>query len=163
MWRRYMGLDFGGVNTAALFYAQEPNTPRLFLYREYHAGGRTAEEHKVKLVAGEPMIPLVVGGSKSEGQWRREFSRAGLPVASPTISEVDLGIQRVYGAHKRGEIIVFDDLHGYLDQKQTYSRKLDPNGESTEAIEDKETFHFMDAERYIVGKLKGHARTVGSF
>jgi hypothetical protein len=80
-----MGLDFGGVNTAALFYAEEPGTKRLWLYREYHAGSRTAKEHAVALLEGEPMVPFCVGGSKSEGQWRREFRMAGLPVNAPDI------------------------------------------------------------------------------
>jgi hypothetical protein len=164
-WPRSLGLDFGGVNTAALFYAAErarlddgswgAETGRLFLYREYLAGGRTAKAHADKLLVGEPGVPTCVGGSKSEGQWRAEFRQAGLPVRSPIVREVEIGINRVYGAHARGEIIVFDDLAHYLDQKATYSRELDELGEPTEAIADKETFHLMDAERYVVGWLMG--------
>jgi len=157
-WPRFLGLDFGGVNTAGLFYAQEPGTGRLFLYREYKAGGRTAKEHAEKLLAGEPMVPITVGGSKSEGQWRDEFKAAGLPILEPDISDVELGIDRVYGVHKQGELYVFDDLAGYLDEKSTYSRELDEAGEPTEKIEDKESFHFMDAERYVVGWLKKTAK-----
>jgi len=158
-WPRYMGLDFGGVNTAALFYAEEQGgdgkpTGRLYLYREYKAGGRTAKEHTAALLSGEPMVPACVGGSKSEGQWRAEFRAAGLPVRPPDIRAVELGIERVYGAHKRGEILVFDDLAGYLDQKQGYSRVVDEAGQPTEVIEDKETYHYMDAERYCLGWLK---------
>jgi hypothetical protein len=153
-WERYLGLDFGGVNTAALFYAEEPDTGKLYLYREYKAGGRTAKEHAERLLDGEPMVPLCFGGSHSEGQWRREFGNGGLPVREPAVREVEVGIGRVYGAHKRGEIIVFDDLHGYLEQKLSYARKLDVNGEPTEEIADKSSYHFMDAERYIVGALK---------
>lgn len=167
-WPRYLGLDFGGVNTAGLFYAQERKrlpdrdgqaqwgepTGRLFLYRAYKAGGRTAKDHTEQLLAGEPMTPICVGGSKSEGQWRSEFGQAGLPVRGPVVADVEVGITRVYGAHKRGEIIVFDDLAGYLEEKLTYARKLDANGEPTEAIDEKETFHFMDAERYIVSLVR---------
>lgn len=153
-WPRYLGLDFGGVNTAGLFYAEEPGTGRLYLYREYKAGGRTASEHATHLLAGEPRVPTCVGGSKSEGQWRDEFKAGGLPVRPPAVSEVEVGIDRVYGAHKRGEILVFDDLAGYLDEKLSYARKLDANSEPTEEIEDKHSFHFMDAERYIVGWIK---------
>lgn len=153
-WPRYLGLDFGGVNTAGLFYAAEPKTNRLYLYREYKAGGRTAKDHAAKLIAGEPMIPTCVGGSKSEGQWRQEFRDGGLPVQAPPISDVEVGIDRVYGAHARNEIYVFDDLSGYLEEKMTYSRKLDENGEPTEVIEDKSSFHFMDSERAIMSKLK---------
>ena len=44
-WHRYIGLDFGGVNTTALFYAQQPGNRTLYLYRDYKAGGRTAAQH----------------------------------------------------------------------------------------------------------------------
>lgn len=153
-WQRYLGLDFGDVNTAALYYAEEPGTPRLYCYREYHAGGKTAKAHAEDILAGEPMIPFCIGGSQSEGQWRREFRMGGLPVNEPDISEVALGINRVYGAHKRNEILVFDDLAGYRHQKMTYSRKLDANGEPTEEIENKAKAHFMDSERYIIGRIR---------
>lgn len=154
-WPRHLGLDFGGVNTAGVFYAEEPGIDRLYAYREYKAGGRTAKDHAKALLSGEPMIPTCVGGSKSEGQWRNEFRSGGLPVQEPPISDVEVGIDRVYGAHARGEIFVFDDLAGYLEEKLTYSRELDEQGEPTEKIEDKETFHFMDAERYILAHLRG--------
>ena len=154
-WPRYLGLDFGGVHTAGLFYAEEPATGRLYLYREYMQGSLTAQEHVGKLLAGEPGMPTVVGGAwGSEDQWRREFRAAGLPVRPPAVASVEVGIERVYGAHKRHEIYVFDDLPGYLEEKLTYSRELDDNDEPTERIADKQDFHFMDAERYIIGWLK---------
>lgn len=157
-WKRYLGLDFGGVNTAGLFFAKEPGTGRLFCYREYLAGGRTAKEHAEKLLEGEPMIPVCVGGSGSEGQWRAEFRAGGLPVREPAVSDVEVGIDRVYGAHKQGALFVFDDLEQYLQEKLTYSRKLDASGEPTEEIEEKHSFHLMDAERYVVGWLRRQAR-----
>jgi hypothetical protein len=164
-WQRYLGLDFGAVNTVGMFYAEDPRElvypdgtkyHKLYAYREYKAGGRTAKEHTEKLTLNEPMIPICVGGSKSEGQWRDEFRAAGLPVQEPDVSEVEVGIDRVYGANKRNEIHYFNDLTGFWEQKLTYSRELDDNGEATEKIEDKETFHYMDAERYIIGWLKRH-------
>lgn len=153
-WPRFLGLDFGGVNTAGVFIAREPGTERLYLYREYLAGGRTAKEHVAALLDGEPMVPFAVGGAKSEDQWRNEFRAAGLPVRGPVVDDVEVGINRVYATHKLDQLFVFDDLAGYLEQKLTYARELDDAGEPTEKIEDKETFHFMDAERYIVGYLK---------
>ena len=165
-WPRYLGLDFGGVNTAGMFYAREmvkvitdlkrerwEETKRLYAYREYLKGGRTAKEHAEALLEGEPMTPVCVGGSKSEGQWRNEFRAGGLPVMPPPLKDVEVGIDRVYGCHKRNEILVFDDLKGYLEQKLTYSREVDDKGEPTEAIEDKETYHYLDAERYIIQHL----------
>jgi hypothetical protein len=90
---------------------------------------------------------------KSESQWRVDFGAAGLYVGEQACTEVDVGISRVWGAHKRDEIYVFDDLEYYLNEKMTYSYELDDAGEPIEEIEDKETFHLMDAERYIVGYL----------
>jgi hypothetical protein len=103
------------------------------------------------------MLPNAVGGSGSEDQWRNEFRAGGLAVKEPPITGVDsveVGIDRVYGAHARNEILVFEDLDGYLEQKLTYSREVDENGNPTEKIEDKDTFHFMDAERYILSELR---------
>lgn len=154
-WPRYLGLDFGGVNTAGLFYAQEPGTNKLYLYREYHRGKQTAARHAEELLKGEPMRPVAVGGAYSEDNWRREFRAAGLPVMKPPIRDVEVGIDRVFGAHAQGEIVVFDDLAGYLEEKLTYSREVDDAGNPTEKIEDKERFHRMDAERYIISHLRG--------
>jgi len=161
-WPRYVGLDFGGVNTAAVFYAEHPQTGLLYAYREYKAGSRSAAEHAYYLLQGEPKPVMVAGGSKSEGQWRREFRNGGevkgkkvsMHIRPPAVSSVEVGIDRVYAANKKGEIRYFDDLDHFLEEKRTYGRVLDENGEPTEEIEDKNSFHFMDAERYIIGRLK---------
>ena len=152
-WPRYGGLDFGGVNTAAVGYAQNPETGVLYLFTEYHEGGRTAAGHAAALQ--DWRCRVWVGGSKSEGQWRQEFNAAGLPVQSPEIKDVEVGIDRVYGAHKSGGLFVFRGCREYLDEKGRYARKLGPDGEPTEEIENKNDFHLMDAERYIMGYLRG--------
>lgn len=152
-WHRFLGLDFGGVNTAGVFFAEEPVSGRLFAYREYKAGSRSAGEHAQHLLKGEVMIPTCVGGSKSEGQWRQEFALGGLPVLPPAVSDVEVGIDRTYGLVKQHKILWFNDLPGVLDQLASYSRELDPNGEPTEKIADKETFHYLDAVRYIIGYI----------
>lgn len=154
-WKRFMGVDFGGVNTAALYYAEEPETRKLYCYREYKAGGRTAADHTEAMLEGEPGRPYAVGGAKSEGQWRQEFAEGGLPLRAPSVHEVNIGINRVYGCHKRDEIIYFDDLEGVLDQKGKYQRKQDAFGETTDEIKDKARFHFLDAERYIISDIRG--------
>ena len=164
-WERFLGLDFGGVNTAGTFWAKELNadgkpTGRFVGYREYHAGGRTAKEHAAALLAGEPRIPTAVGGSKSEGQWRHEFAEGGLPINPPVVHDVEVGINRVYAGLQQTapdesiDLVIFDDLPGLKDQFLTYSRELDEKGDPTEKIEDKDTYHFLDATRYIVSYLQ---------
>ena len=177
-WPRFIGLDFGGINTAAVFFAQELNhmkqpTGRFFAYKEYKKPSITVAEHIVNLMKGEPRIPYCVGGSKSEGSWRSEFANGGivqdatvaggwrkvhgLPVHGPSVADVEVGITRVYSALRRDEIVVFDDMVGLLDEMLNYSREVDEMGEPTEKIADKETYHYLDATRYIIGYLKKDA------
>lgn len=150
-WPRLIGVDFGAVNTAALFYAQSPDGP-LYLYREYKHAGRTAKQHAKAMLKDEPHPKMVCGGSKSEKQWRHEFRVAGLPVLGPIVSDVEVGIDRVYEQHGEEKILVFDDLDGYLEEKRTYARALNELGQPTDKIEDKHSYHFMDAERYIISR-----------
>jgi phage terminase large subunit len=150
-WPRRVGLDFGGVNTAAMFYAKDPDSGQYFGYREYHAGGRTAGDHAFWLQLNEPKGLYVVGGARSEGQWRLEFSRAGLVVHEPPKITLAQGITRVYGQHKRNTIRIFSTCSAYLKQKSDYRYKKDSIG-STEAIEDQHAYHLLDAERYIIAK-----------
>lgn len=148
-WPRFMGQDYGGRNTAAVYLAQQPDSNRYFLYREYWTGGLTASQHKERMLAGEPSTPLAYGGAWSEDNWRMEFTQAGLWVGRPSIKDVELGINRVYGALKRNELFIFDTCTHTLDEINSYSRELDDNNEPTEKIADKNQFHLMDGLRYI--------------
>lgn len=160
-WPRFVGVDFGGVNTAAVFKAKNPANARIYTYRTYHRGGLTARQHAKALKSGEGDGLVAFGGARSEGQWRREFRAGGLVIRVPVVREVEIGIDRVYAGHASGKSFVFDDLTEYLEEKGTYSRVLDEDGEPTEQIEDKSTFHLMDSERYIDSYLfnpKGRQR-----
>jgi hypothetical protein len=170
-WPRYLGLDFGGVNTAAVFLAKNPETQKLYLYREYHRGNLSAAEHTWNIRQGESGFEVCAGGSRSEGQWRREFGQGGetpmghaegLQLVGPVVkgmpgiqSEVEVGINRVVAAFQNDELFIFDDLPMILDELATYSRVLDDNMEPTEDIEDKETYHILDSLRYIMSHLRG--------
>jgi hypothetical protein len=154
-WReRFLGLDFGGVNTVALFFVRDPATKVLHLYQTYKAGSRTAKEHADAIRRIEPKpFTACVGGSHSEGQWRAEFAAAGLSVWEPPIKEVEVGIDRVYGFHRENKVKVFADLAGYLDEKLSYSREVDDAGQPLERIDNPNAYHHMDAERYILAYL----------
>ncbi len=151
--QRFLGLDFGPVNTAGVYFWEEPGTGKLYAYREYMAGGRTGKEHAAKLVDGEPGRPLAYGGSKSEGNWRLELQQGGLGVREPTISDVKLGINTVYAGIKSRKIVFFETLEDTLDELKKYKYKRDKQGDATEEIQDKNKFHKMDAMRYILGSV----------
>jgi hypothetical protein len=163
-WPRYIGLDFGAVNTAAVKLAAELNavgapSGRLFLYQAYYPARHghvrlTPAEHVKALLEGETGVPTAVGGSASEDDWRGDFGAAGLFIQEPKIRDVEVGIDRVYGAIKRNEIVVFDDVEDFQDEVESYSRELDDAGEPTKKIAEKEKYHILDSARYIVGWLK---------
>ena len=151
-WPRYVGHDFGPNNTAAVWYAQDPGTGFLYVYRTYHDGGLSAYDHAQKfkqMSVGENIIKRV-GGALAEDGWRESFTAAGWPISKPRERGVEVGINTVYGWHQQNKLFVFNDLSAYLDEKLSYSRKLDDNYEPTAVIEDKSTYHHMDAERYIL-------------
>ena len=154
-WPRYLGLDFGGANTAAIFIATDPSDGTMYAYREYHAGNRTAAKHKEALRQYEAVLPFAVGGSWSEDQWRDEFNAAGLPVQPPPIKDVEVGIDRVYGVTASNKLKVFSTLTGLINEAHMYSRELDEEDKPTEKIEKKEKFHHLDALRYIIAYLAG--------
>jgi len=98
----------------------------------------------------------IVGGSGSEDQWRRDLREAGWHCQKPPIKEVEIGIDRVITLHKTNNYRVFNNCTHYLAQKADYRRKLDNNNLPTEAIQDKEKYHFMDAERYVASYITQH-------
>lgn len=151
-WLRYVGQDFGPQNTAALWYAQDPGTGYLYVYREYLEGGLSSYDHaqKFKVLSRGETVVKRVGGSAAEDGWREAFTAAGWPVSKPREHEVEVGINTVYGWHQQNKLFVFNDLKRYLDEKLTYSRKLDDNYQPTEAIDNKSRYHILDSERYIL-------------
>jgi len=152
-WPRFVGHDFGAANPAAMFYAQDPATGYFYAYHEYlPGGGRSTAEHVEefkKITAGTNVLKRA-GGSHQEGKFRQGYTAHGWPIQEPKIHSVEAGIDRVYGLHKLNKLFVFNDLYNYLDEKMSYSRKLDSNYKPTEEIEDKERYHLLDSERYIL-------------
>lgn len=172
-WNRYLGLDFGGVNTVCIFIAEDPNVytrpdpetgereqfRKYYAYRTYKAGGKTASDHAKAIKRGEPGKLTAYGGAPSEDQWRDEFTAGGLHVHRPPIKDVEVGIDRVYSMFSTGQLFVFDDLPELIDDIESYSRELGEDGEPTEKIEDKETFHHCDGLRYICSYLEDKQTT----
>ena len=162
-WPIYVGVDFGGVNMAALFTAENPENGALYHFNEYLMGEKSIKQHAEafkKIVGNRPL--MWVGGAKPEDQWRYEFRQHGIPLVPPPISEVEVGISRVYAYHKNNRIYVFPHLKKYLDEKGRYSRKLDELNQPTEDIENKNDYHLMDAERVMVAAVHQLRNRIGN-
>ena len=146
-----LGLDFGGVHTAGVLMAVVGRT--TFVYREYVGAEtrpwRTARQHVSAILALEPRgFDRCIGGARSEGEWRHQFSQAGLRVTAPPVRDLEIQIQRVYGAFKSRRLVVCKGCIRTLDMLSHYMRECDSNGNPIEEIRNKEAYHLLDALRY---------------
>lgn len=151
-WPFYVGHDFGGNNPAYLIYAYDPSTGIFYLVDEGRPSGVSVAGQVARLkrlTAGHQVI-MRRGGSHQEVGWRNNYTQNGWPIAEPTIGSVQVGIQRVYDLHARNAIYVFSSCEEYIRQKTSYSYKPDASGTTTDDIENKSSYHYMDAERYIL-------------
>jgi len=190
-WDHYIGWDFGGVHMASVWAAFDAENRALYVYKVTLRGGDSTGEHAVwglkqqrdawarivqqatviegdaeKLAKIDPLF-YHVGGSGSEIQWRRDFGVGGLGIYKPRVSGVEEGIDKIVAILKEkapGGLYVFNDDPGcksLRDDMLSYSRKVDALGDPTEEIESKNTWHRIDALRYlctalpVAGAVKG--------
>jgi|SRR3990167_758328 len=152
-WLVHTGHDFGASNPAALFYAQDPATGEFYLFDEYLPGpGRGTYDHVQEFKRKTHGYTVVnrIGGSHQEEEIRQGYSAQGWPIFEPRIRLVEEQITRVIGLHQTNRIKVFSDMRNYLDEKRSFSRKLDDSGQVTEQIDNEASYHLMSAERYLM-------------
>lgn len=147
-WPRVLGVDFGAVNTAKIWVAQDPETKLRYVYREALDGNQTTQGHAESVKQYNERQLRAYGGAKSESQQRADWTAAGVTVQEPTISDVEAGIDRVTAALKTHNLYIFDTCTGIIDEFGTYARELDKDGQPTDKIKDKHTYHRLDALRY---------------
>lgn len=155
-WPRFVGIDPFGAYVAAVWLALDPDSGVLNVYREYYEPfGLTTPGHVraiLEATQGEP-VACWVGGGPSERQARADFAGAGLPLTEPPISDVWAGIDRVYQCLKDFALVIHkESCPQIVSEVGAYRRKV-RDGQATQAIEDKESFHLLDALRYIVAWL----------
>lgn len=161
-WPRRVGVDFGGVHTSTVWLAENPTTGAQYLYRETLEGGLTTKEHAKRWRDYGELVVLWMGGAPSEDQPRRDFAAEGVKILRPPVVDVEAGIDRVTAIIKTRRLFVFRNCKGIVDELGTYSRELDATGQPTDKIKDKETFHRLDALRYIATGLAQATKTARS-
>lgn len=156
-WPWYVGIDPGAVHTAMTWIAKDPAKNVYYLVDESLEGNMTTAGHAAKAMERASNRNVVVWalGAKSEVQQRLDWQQNGVPVVEPAVVDVEAGIDRVIKLLKENRLYVFDNLRGVRDEFGTYSRVVDDFGQPTEKIKDKETFHRLDALRYIVQHVEG--------
>jgi hypothetical protein len=148
-WLRHVGVDFGGVNLARLWVAEDPATKEYFIYRERLGDQSGAKAYVDDTLSYREPIHLVAGGTRSEDDFRKEWGAFGLGVAEPLIWEVEAGIDHVHTLFMQNRLFVVDTCVGVRSELRSYSRELDDLGEPTRKIADKQKFHRLDCLRYI--------------
>jgi len=164
-WLIYVGHDFGAANPAAIFFAEDPGTGLLWAFHEYRPGpGKSPAENvaEFKRITEGYNVVKRVGGSHQEEEIRQLYDSHGWAISEPPEMNrrVETQIAKVFAWHKFNRIMVFKDLLGYLDEKQSFSRKLDDRYQPTDEIEDESRYHLMAAERYIIADLDEPDRAV---
>jgi hypothetical protein len=154
-WPVYLGVDFGGANTALLWLAEEPGTGRLFVWEESLTGGKSTRQHVAEALEKAQGRNLVAawGGAPGEEQQRWDWAVEGLEVLRPPVGDVEAGIDRVTELLKAKRVKIFKGLRGLRDEIGSYRRKLDKQGQPTEEIEDKRKYHRLDSFRYVAAGL----------
>jgi len=160
-WLIYVGHDFGPDNPAALFTAQDPGTGNFYHFEEYLPGPGVSVHERVE--AWKKLITLPdgklrqviqrTGGAPAEEETRQAYNAHGWIITAPKIKHVEPQIDKVVSMHQLNKIFVFRDLVHYLDEKRTFSRKLDDAGEVTMAIDNEAHFHMMSCERYSLSEF----------
>jgi hypothetical protein len=152
-WLIYSGHDFGPDNPAALFTAIDPATGIHWRYHEYLPGHGVSPLKKVdewkEITKGYNVIRRV-GGNPGEEDARQAYAPYGWPISLPseTVKHVEPQISKVIALHQLNKIYSFRDMEHYLDEKRTFSRKINDAGQVTEDIDNEARFHLMACERY---------------
>ena len=154
-WPRIVGIDPFGAYIGALWAAWDPQNKVLHIYREYKKPfGETTSGHVNNILreTGSEAVFAWVGGGPSERQARTDWNEYGIPLLTPPISEVWSQIDKVYDLLKNSALVIHDNLLELLSEIGSYQRVL-KDGIPTESIENKDSFHLLDALRYLVAFL----------
>jgi len=151
-WLIYTGHDFGPDNPAALFVAQDPSTGQFYVFDEYLPGAGISVYERVeawkKITQGYNVVKRV-GGSPTEEESRQAYNAHGWVITKPKIGHIEPQIDKVIALHQLNKIMVFKDCVHYIDEKRTFSRKLDEFNQPTKDINNEARYHIMACDRYL--------------
>ena len=155
-WVAAVGIDPVGTHIAAVWGALSPVDNKFHIYREYlEPFGKTTAGHAqaIKDLSHERVVRWIVG-QPAERQARLDWQAAGIPAESPPFADLWVGINRVYSMLKSGDMVIHDNCEGLLSEIGSYQREKDKRtGELTDRIVAKETWHELDALRYLVADV----------
>lgn len=153
-WPRFVAIDPGVINPGKIWVAHDTHENIYYIYRAEKGGvRRTSKEHADYDVRrardlGERVMWWAIG-AKSEKYWREDYRAAGAnDVREPIVADVWEGIDRGITLIKQGRLMVFEDLDDLIGEFFSYSREI-KEGEPTNNIANKSTYHLIDSYRYF--------------
>jgi len=166
-WKVYVGIDPGAIHTATVWLALNPARGKFYVYRVTLEGGLTTRQHAqlLKQRAQNENVVRFCGGARSELQFRLDYRAEGVPITKPPFTDVETGIDRIIQLLREKRLFFFancelrtvysteSEYQSIFDELNSYSRKLNAQGEPTEEIDSKEKFHRLDALRYAVAAV----------
>lgn len=174
-WPRYVGADFGSLNTAEVAIAEELEwdavteewgepTGNLIVFGEDWPGhSRTFEAiaSDIRTICkGNPRDGA--GGNRTTEQgWRQAMRKEGIPIAEPEPQYTDPGLQYqcVNDAFRTGQLLVMENCAQLIDMAGRFQREIGDDGGILDKFDD-QPFHLLAALRYIITKLRPPKSTV---
>jgi hypothetical protein len=158
-------MDFGRVNTAALWYAMEPETGYFFCYRAYKKKASVIE-HAINFKditkRNDEIIRRRVGGNHQEQEARDGYSIAGWPVIEPVLSnDRRERYKRVNSLHAQSKVYYFSDLSDVIDEKLSFSYEVNKEDAPTDKIHNESDYHYMSAESYLLSEFNPDVARLG--
>ena len=164
-WERFTGVDFGSVVTAVIWLAFDPKEETFYVYRLKTMGRMATQEYVNTTLSESRHEPMSsnYGGAPGEMQFRQDWSNEGFYISEPPIIDVECGIDRIVSLLRGYKIFFFVTLTDLFAELNTYSRETDDEGEPTEKIHDKGSYHRLDSLRYaVVGAFNPRRAEVAS-
>jgi len=156
-WGVTLGIDFGAVNTAVVWIAEDPHSGDLYVFKAAMLGRKSTVDYAAAVRSESKNLNVIgaYGGAPGESQQRADWADAKFDVMKPVVSDVESGIDRVVSLLLTKRIFFCSDLpEDFFTELTTYSRKVDDSGVPVEEIHNKNAFHYMDALRYgVIGAL----------
>lgn len=157
-WPRYVGMDFGSINTAFVILAEDPHTNNLYVIGEYWPAATQSDKvfaDKIRELASGTPRQGAGGNRTTEQGWRIVWRNQGIPMAEPSqaLAAPDLQYKCVNHCFGSGTLQVFETCSDLIGMIQSFQRKVADDGSVTDEFDDAK-FHLCAALRYIITHLR---------
>lgn len=149
--RVYLGVDFGPANTAMCAVGERDGI--YYVTKSYHGAGDEPETHIARFIPKIPTVKAAFGGAKSEQEWRDRWSDAGVYIAEPSVTgpnSFDIGLTILYRLIDDGKLVIFNTEQELINEIVSYRWKMTSDNKVLDMVEDKSTYHRLDALRYVM-------------